>query len=226
MDAAVTISGNLIHQVRKLYKSDLERIAEGGVTRQGTNGYAAHAPTAYIISVASVEAFLNEILLSDVSKSIFNDSPLWNLSKNSIDRLELGVKLILIPQLLFAKTFSRGEQPYQDMALLIRIRNDFVHYKMQSKPPKYLKVLEDQRIALRGEGFIWVTKLSSSECIKWAHNTACKVVEKLISFVPDGYVKSSAEFFKQNFIQISNSSVRQWFITKGIDPDSNDPSQQ
>ena len=60
---------------------------------------------------------------------------------------------------------------------------------MKVKAPKYVKVLAQRGIALtacpKGADYAWVHKLSSSEGIRWAHNTACKTVQALVSLIPD-----------------------------------------
>lgn len=229
---SVTVSGGLISHVRQLYDAALKYLASGHGVRQGINGYIDDAPPAYIITVAAVEAFLNENFLSDLPRLIFKDSALWTIPSDSLDRMELGMKLVLIPQFLFSKSFSRGSQPYQDMALLIKVRNDFVHYKMKGTPPEYLKALDDRGISLvarskvEGVDYAWPWKLSSSEGIRWAHNTACKIIDKLVSFMPADKAKAMAEHSAKNFTPISDSHVREWFIKRGIDPDSDDPAQK
>jgi len=225
----VTISGTLIGHVRSLYKMALEYLALGQGVRQGINGYTHHALPAYIITVAAVEAFINEAFLSNWARIIFKDSSLWTISKESLDRMEIGLKLIIIPQLLFARSLSRDSQPYQDMALLIRIRNDFVHYKLKGKPPRYLQSLDKRGISLVATAknskidYSWPDKLSSSEGIRWAHNTACSVVQELIGFAPADKAKGGPIELACNFYHIPDSYAKDWLIKKGIDPESSNP---
>ena len=80
------------------------------------------------------------------------------------------------------------------MQLLFRVRNDVVHYRMKFKNdvddlPKYVKELEQRKIALPklpdGGDFIWIDKICSTEGIRWAHNTACRIVHTLAGFAPN-----------------------------------------
>jgi hypothetical protein len=113
------------------------------------------------------------------------------------------------------------------MALLIKIRNDLIHYKMSGTPPKYIKPLEERGIILpshevkQGDSvdFPWPHKLSCSEGIRWAHNTVCETVDTLVKFIP----KEIKEKFmllslSSNFRPIAKSDAIDWFKSRGIDP--------
>ena len=182
MTVSVTVSTNLIYHVRQLYEASLNYLASKHGVRYGINGYTDHALPAYVMAVAAVEAYVNEAFLSDLSRMVFKESALWELPTDWIEKLDLPIKLVLVPYYLFGKSFARDRQPYQDMILLIRVRNIFVHYKMTSTPPGFLQALDDRRISLvapqvpTGGDFAWAHKLSSSEGIRWAHNTACNIV--------------------------------------------------
>lgn len=227
MSVTVTISQNFITHVRDLYVRSLEFILTRKGVRHGINGYTHTGHSAYVIAVASVETFMNEVFLSAWPRMTYQDSPLGKVDKDWVEKLELAPKLVLVPQLLFGKTFERGAQPYQDMALLIKVRNDLVHFKMPFTPPKYLHSLGMRRIALvaresGGADYPWPSKLNCSEGIRWAHNTACETVHKLVSFA-EGNSDHSLLGAASNFSPISESAVREWFIRHGIDPESDDP---
>ena len=227
----ITISGNLIKHVRQLYDRALEYLSSGNVIRQGINGYSPDAPVAYIVAVVAVESFVNEALLSGFARSAYNDSVLWTMPKDSIERMELGMKLMLIPQLLFGKSFSRSSQPYQDVDLLIKVRNQFVHHKMEGKSPKYLKALDQRRVSLAlpestngSNDHQWVERLSSSEGIRWAHNTVCDVIKSLYDFVPLEKTQVGPIALVNNFSPISDLHAKDWLKKRGIDPESSHPS--
>jgi len=214
----------------------LEYISQGHGVRHGINGYTDYAPPAYIISTAALEAFVNEVFISDWVRVTMRDSPMWNIPRDTLYRMELSLKLVIIPELLFQNSFSKGSPPYQDMTLLIRIRNEFVHYKMKMDPPKYLQTLDQRGISLSsptvGEGdYPWPAKLSSSEGIRWAHNTVCSVVHELVRF--ESIYKSRnkskdkkitmAKDLATNFLQIPDSFAIDWLTKKGVDPNSTYP---
>ena len=107
--------------------------------------------------------------------------------------MNLLAKAVSVPHLLFGVSFQKGKQPYQDFRLLVRIRNDIVHYKMKFERPEYLRNFNSgNTITAKDEmaDYPWAMRLSSTEGIRWAHNTACKVVQKLATFVPDHLLKT------------------------------------
>lgn len=184
---SITLSQDFLHNVRVLYSLGLEGLVSGKGFRQGINGYSIHAAPAFVSSVAAIEAFTNEIFISPLAKTVFEDTPLQTLESEWVEKLELTTKLVLLPQLLFGQTFRRDGQPFQDMNLVIKIRNDLVHYKMKDNLPKYLPSLVQRGIALKDppEGhFLWVHQLNTTEGIRWAHNTVCCIAHALVELIP------------------------------------------
>jgi hypothetical protein len=114
------------------------------------------------------------------------------LGEEWFERVELKDKLILVPYVLFGQSFSKGEQPYQDMALLIRVRNEIAHYKMKQASPRCFTDLDQRGISL-GEKNTWPKRLSSVQGIRWAHNTVCRTVRQLVSFIPVELYRQSLE---------------------------------
>jgi hypothetical protein len=204
-----TISPDLIFSVRSTLDLSLSLAVKGSVRRIGINSYTPHAFAAYVASVAAVEAFVNETFLGWMCRSSFKESALWDIPNDTLEKTDLLLKLVLVSQLLFGKKFERGKQPLQDFALLCRVRNDVVHFKMQFQEPKYIRSLCDRKIALVDEADEvgpWPHKLSSSEGIRWAHNTACAVVHQLVSFIPPNE-RDNLGHLAANFAHISEAEV-------------------
>jgi len=210
----MTISGDLIAYVRSAFIRGLDYAITSDTVRQGINAYTPiEAYPAYITAVASVEAFLNEQLLSPIAQAIYPKSCLWGIH-NRIDNLSIQTKTILVPQLLFGRSLDNSTQPAQDFGLLVRVRDDLVHYKMKQKAPKYLADLSQRRIALTseqvhsgGQDYAWPHKLSSTEGIRWAHNTACKVVHKVVECIPEPH-KDVLGSLATNFQEIREEDVQ------------------
>jgi hypothetical protein len=78
-----------------------------------------------------------------------------------------------------------SEQPYQDMNLLIKLRNFLVHYKMDFDFPKPVKDLQQRGIALASASESWAICVSTTEGIRWAHNTVCETLKRIISFADE-----------------------------------------
>jgi hypothetical protein len=166
-----------------------------------------------VCAVASVEAFVNEQLTGPVASVVLRDSPLWNLGGDSLEKMELLTKIIIIPQFLSGRSFRRGGQPFQDFARLVRIRNDIVHFKMGMQAPRYLRHLEERGIAItnpsaaEGVDYAWPDRLSSTEGIRWAHNTARRVVNGLVEFVPSEH-RGLLAGMVENYREIPDSEMR------------------
>ncbi len=188
------------------------------VLREGINVLTDWAPSAYVLAVACVEAFLNEMFLSPATEDFINSEVLKTISAEWLEKVDIGPKLVIVPQLVSGRTFARNQQPYQDMQLLIKVRNAFVHYKMKFEIPSFLKPLQDLGIALKWEPMPWASALSTSEGIRWAHNTACCTMRELLGFLPDTF--HPMKFMWENYLsEISTDNVRAWFVEHGKDPD-------
>jgi hypothetical protein len=60
----VKISPRLIKHIRAVYEMSLTGISESALAQEDFNAYTEHALPLYILSVAVVEAFINEAFLS------------------------------------------------------------------------------------------------------------------------------------------------------------------
>ncbi len=225
--AATTISPEFIAHVRLLFHLTLDEIAtgRGGASK---NGYCSLAIPGYVSAVASVEAFINEMLLSDLTEMSLGPTPILAF-RGVLERLELDKKLLLAPQLAFGKTFSRGAQPYQDMAALSRLRPELVHYKMGSKPPSMVRDLAQRGIVARvpleeedGGPYPWADRVSTIQGIQWAHDTACATVRALIDMSPD-LPHLPLQNFRNNFSEEREKALARALLEAGIGPTSVPP---
>lgn len=187
--ATASISGELLTHVRTCLQLSASYVRTKRGVRHGTNAYTPHAFPAYVCAVAAIEAFINERLMSRLARAAFPDSALWDLEE-SLETMRLAAKLVVVPRLLFGRSFDRGAQPFQDFALLIKVRNTVVHFTMEMKPPSYIRILSERGIALtavaapEGADYAWPHKLSSTEGIRWAHNSTCRIIAALVEFIP------------------------------------------
>jgi len=179
---AVSISSDLIQYLRDLYVTGFNEIVLRDGNTENINGFTRHALPAYIIATSAIETFLNEMFLSPAVRSLFkkvsDDTKYWEW----LEKTELPYKLILVPQLFLNRTFTTGKQPYQDMKMLIRLRNELIHYKMPFTEPSLVKDLKQRKIALNDAGITWTHNVSSLKGIFWAHNTICATIKEIISF--------------------------------------------
>lgn len=174
------ISINLLGYLKTLYQLGLEEFAYGRDYAGGIFGPTTHAIPAYIVAVTAVETFTNEMLLGPIGQSFqtIKSQTFWGALENA----RLSDKLLFAPELHFKKTFSNDAPPYQDMHLLIKLRNSLVHYKMNNDVPKAVKDLRQRGIAISKSDIPWTSSISTTEGIRWAHNTVCEMMKEMIGF--------------------------------------------
>jgi hypothetical protein len=179
---AESISSDLISYLRDLYATAFDEVILRSGDESNINGYTKHAIPAYIVAVAAIDAFLNEMFLSPAGRSFLKNAPENAAFWEALEGARLADKLVFVPKLFFGQTFEVGKQPYQDMKELIALRNELVHYRMGFKQPSCVKDLQQRKIALAEEGHTWTRNVSSLEGMRWAHNTICATIQGLSSF--------------------------------------------
>jgi hypothetical protein len=187
--AAITISADFLTRLREFYTMAHQEISSD--TRKQiapNNGITDYAIPAYILAVAAVEAFVNEMFLA-ISPGFLKGSSLEKLSPSDLQEYRkktLREKLLQLPDLAFDQNvFNSSHQPFQDMNYLIEVRDSFVHYKMEVSV-EYKGIFEYlvREGVARGSpddpSRFWVSDLSTLEGIRWAHNTAVKIIKEII----------------------------------------------
>lgn len=180
---ATAISIELLDYLRTLYQLAIKEFVCEKDYSGGINGFTDHTIPAFIIAVAAVESFTNEMLLGRMGRSF--KAPRSEKSQgfwDALERASLKQKLLFAPEFHFGETFDDGAQPYQDMNSLINVRNDLVHYKMESGIPSRVKDLEQRGIAIRISDSGWAKWIQTTEGIRWAHKTACETMREIIGF--------------------------------------------
>lgn len=225
---SVTISGSLIHQVRLLYQNSLnDWFKKRNTLRQGINIYTESALPSFILCVSAVESLLNEAFISILSHHTISPSSSFKLmEKDSLEKIEIDQKLLLFPFLAFGKTFNKSAQPFQDFKMLVKLRNEIVHYKMKLKTPSFFQPLADRNIAFNHKLSvdeqknskiitIWINDINTTEAIRWGHNTVCNIVNEILNFIPVEQ-KSMFSDLASNFKIIKEETVIDIFINNGI----------
>lgn len=205
--ASVGISSYLIEHVEKLYSIATDKVRGRDDSESKGPHHTPLAIPAYILAVAAVEAFLNELYLSSFGEMILGVKMLTGAAK-PLEQLDLRAKLLLVPHVAFGRALEANRQPYQNMTLLIQLRNELVHYKMGMRPPTAVNVLAQHGIAVRvspeeeqGGPHPWAHRVSTLEGIRWAYNTACQTAVALLDLIPDDK-RERVEMFRRNFREI------------------------
>jgi hypothetical protein len=215
-----TISTTLLSYLKDLYKVALKELVHSSNYTDGINGRTEHAIPAYIIAVAVVDAFVNEMFLGPIGWGFANKPKSEGFWK-ALERARLSDKLLFTPEFYFGQTFETDKVPYQDMSLLINLRNDLAHYKMDFKTPKPVKDLKQRGIALDSPGDPWVDCVSTTEGIRWAHNTVCQVLKEIIHFASDRHplllAYSDYDFFEPITEASTLKLIEQFLESKQVD---------
>lgn len=182
-----------------------------------------------VFSCVSLEAFINEAIELAGQPSPYGKPPNPNtvLDFFSIAKeVEYGwrtteLKFLLAKRIFTGTTYNKGENPYQDFALLWKLRNDLVHLKSLDKFEKSsegvlivksAKIIED----LRSKNIIaefkdkntitsWTNLISTRAVARWACNTASEVVQSVLNFVPESWYKQQLDlFYKKSFQPIKD----------------------
>jgi hypothetical protein len=215
-----------MHAVWNAFRVSLQEGARGGRMRQGRNFFTDHAPSAYLCAGAAVEAFVNEFFISEFAAIALGRTPISAVPRDWVERIELPTKLVLVPQLIANRTLERDRQPYQDMVLLHRLRNELTHYKMAGAPG-FVAELAQRGIALRrdadaeavGGGLAWAHQVSTTEGIRWAYNTAADTARALVEFLPkDGAALASS--VAVSFKSIGDADLVAYLREFGIEDDN------
>jgi hypothetical protein len=229
-----SISGRLLQQLYILYHQGIHQLGSGKVLKYGINGYCDCAITSYPLAVAIWEAFLYETILSHWSLSDNKNSKINCIPPENINNWDILTKSIVIPDLLYDKTFNKGSQPFQDLSHLVFIRNSIVHFKFNHPNKRTLNAVNDlsqrkvffdfskDRI-LKPHEIIplqdWTTTISTTEGIRWAINTIANMSLELNELIP---VEKRNLIMRTigNFKTISVKEAHNLFVRFGVDPNS------
>ncbi len=153
---------------------------------------------AMLFSVVTLEAFIGEFAeLAHISQSHKMHRIADVLDELEDNRAQLGLKFLVLSELLGGKTYSKGSQPYQDFRLLLEVRNKISH-----KKPEFLRFTEDKIVskfitrklcrAPARTGPItlsdlphWLRDISTPAAARWACNVVARMIKTLSSSLPD-----------------------------------------
>jgi len=208
------LSAYLVEFVRDAYRRCLDerpKVIEPYITED--NHTSQYAIEAYILSVASAEAFLNETI--GIAKET---RKLQGILTEWIEDLEIRKKVLLVPVLLWNRTFDRGSDPFQSFDVLVRLRNDCVHYKWSSsliRGTAYLRDLESKGVLLPGKAGFKFYSLMTAKGALWAHNTVCRLVNRAAEL--GEYDRRIFGLRYEAFKEISANYWREYMETRNVE---------
>ena len=106
--------------------------------------------------------------------------------------------------------------------MLTKVRNELVHYKM-GWAPTFIRALAQRGIALKVEpeaeeargGIAWGNRLSTTEGIRWAHNTAVATVQALARLFPE---ESPIRPIADSWLLITDAMLEARLRELGLEP--------
>ena len=183
------------------------------------DGGKRRALISVVFSVIALESFINE--MTDYAQDMTAYQPsvegpeavlfaqVMGDAEDAHARLES--KFTLAKWIVSGQNTDRGGQPYQDFALLIRLRNDLVHTKpnklfvygettMEEAHGALLKRFKGKDI-LAGDGITgsWTYLIQTKAVAEWSCRTAALVVNDLCSLVPKVGFGTVLDFVNQAF---------------------------
>lgn len=183
MADASKISALLLSTIRRWMQDALERNEK--MNGQGAHVLCRDGIACCIMSVASLESFLNETFLDPMIPASFPESDLAKAILDSrrykkLDRSPIMNKLTHLPSMLLPQSPHKDEFVVQEAQRLVEIRNALVHYKLLHSVPKSVDELNSKEVLLCSRpDFSWPSKLGCFAFAHWCHNTVCKAVQKV-----------------------------------------------
>jgi hypothetical protein len=157
-----------------------------------------------LLSALAFECFMNEF--EDIAQDCIGQKDLHRLQtlRDIIADLEKGnahlrIKIQAIHYFLTLRKLSFGRAPYQDLSILIDIRNTLVHRKPEKfewdidnpekeyDPHRFVKFLADRQVIKRPPKMhpgTWSLYVIRSEVAKWAYDTAVAVIKDIAIVIP------------------------------------------
>ena len=173
-----------------------------------------------VFSVVALEAFFNEATelaldskkykpnLEPQSVSVFAEV----MTDAEGSHATLESKFTLANWILAGKKLDRGTQPYQDFALLIRLRNDLVHFKAgdtfdQNATPE--EIHKDLVARFKSKNILaeniersfgsWIFLVQTKAVAEWSCKTAAQMVADFCSTVPHSGFQLFMQHFQKSF---------------------------
>jgi hypothetical protein len=108
---------------------EIEPSADASTSEELQSEHTACVVGAITQSAAALEADISEFLIHGRGANGLDAKARDFLSTEEVDRKPTLCKYNLVLDLLHKPPRKRGERPYQDADLLIRLRNELIHYK-------------------------------------------------------------------------------------------------
>jgi hypothetical protein len=192
--------------------------------RGDRDGAQNDALVAIVFAVLAIEAFANEFgeLVADefywdprVTPDLSGLATAYGAVERERGSLELKLQVVRIA--LQGGPWPSGQGAFQELALLLRLRNALVHLKLDVRmadtdsadagpPPALLNQLRSTNILADdhdAKGATWTRAVSTRASGRWACNVVARMVEETIGLVPPSEFRDDvAHYFGSGFVQV------------------------
>ena len=190
------------------------------IQAQPRKGGQKAALVSIVFSVVALEAFMNEITGAAQDAlavaSYLNPPELSVFAHVMADaedaRSRLESKFTLAKWTLAGKNLERGAPPYQDFALLVRLRNDLVHFKANDAFDQGTSAEEIHKDLLRRFGAkhilaedieysagMWTYLIETKAVAEWSCRTAANMVRELCASAVQSSISPVCENVQKSF---------------------------
>jgi hypothetical protein len=193
--------------------------AASGIKAPLRAGGQRAALTSIVFSVVALEAFMNEMTeyanesVSTLAASVPPEVKLFAqvMTDAEESRAKFESKLSLGKWILSGKNLDRGAQPYQDLGLLIRLRNDLVHFKPNDRFVLGTPIEEGHKALIQRFGNKnilannksmagdWTYLVQTKAVAEWSCRTAAQVVRDFCFGTPQSGFESVLNFLLGTF---------------------------
>ena len=176
---------------------------------------------AIVFAAVALEAFVNEAveLAAQLPPPGTSNPPSVNSFATLLAEVErshgsIQLKFMLAHQVFTGTTYDAGRLPYQDFALLVRLRNAIAHYRPEEsvsasatqtapkiaiqKTPKFVAELRARKLASKESSTTlgsWLVVVSTVAVARWSCQSAAAMVLSLLDALPASHFKDQMEFF-------------------------------
>jgi hypothetical protein len=215
--------------------------AADSITADEHAGHQQSALVSLVFSVVSLEAFLNETVeLANMALYLGYSEPevvpafIQLMTDAEKSRASLESKFILANWLLTGKSLDRGVPPYQDLALLLKVRNQLVHFKpneiftdVELTPETFSKSRNSAVEQLRSRNVLatnivgltgWTAWIETKAMAKWSCGVVSRMVVDFVGKAPaEGQWSLTLRFMQRAFTQeVQTGKVSTTFASPAV----------
>lgn len=202
-------SGHLLMLSKQAYERSLQRSSD--------------AMASIVLSTLTLECFLNELGARLENEFLHGRLECLSRLKDTLDLLEeerasLLTKIDAVHLVLIGFRIDRGCLPFQDVRFLNELRNALIHRRVERfewefdnstreyEPHKFVKYLMQRGIIQRPPPTnppSWSQYVLVPEAARWAHNTVARISRDIVSWLPEGNLKTTTSFMVGEWSQIA-----------------------